>query len=134
MQSLSHWVHFHSQVFHRRARQLEHVEVRLMEQDWFGVKKEFLFRVTNSTKLKELKEMFERFSCTIPTQVALQREPCLLFPISPSHPPEENDRAGSIYQRSVRKDALEGAPLLQDPRSYIAGYNLGIRLSTTGRG
>lgn len=108
-----------------------------MEQDWFGVKKEFLpraFITTNSTKLKELKEMFERFSCTTPTQVALQREPCLLFPISPSHPPEGNDKAGSIYQRSVRKDALEGAPLLQDPRSYIAGYNLGIRLSTTRRG
>lgn len=78
--------------------------------------------------------MFERFSCTTPTQVPLQREPCLLFPISPSHPPEENDKADSIYQRSVRKDALEGAPLLQDPRSYIAGYNLGVRLSTTGRG
>lgn len=68
----------------------------LMGQDWFGVKKEFIFRAfitTNSTKLKELKKMFERFSCTIPTQVALQREPCLLFPISPSHPPEENDKA-----------------------------------------
>jgi len=68
----------------------------LMGQDWFGVKKEFLFRAfitTNSAELKESEKMFERFSCTTPTQVALQREPCLLFPISPSHPPEENDKA-----------------------------------------